>query len=62
MLAHRVRYHCDYAMGKYKYKCACVCVCVHICVFAGCALTEFATAMKEIADLKETMVNTKTGA
>ena len=23
MLAHRIRYHCNYAMGKYK--CACVC-------------------------------------
>ena len=35
MLAHRIRYHCNYAMGKYKYKykcahmhaAACVCHC-----------------------------------
>ena len=34
MLAHRIRYHCNYAMGKYKYKykCAGVCVCVCACV------------------------------
>ena len=43
MLAHRIRYHCNYAMGKYKVQsvcvccgggCMCVCVgaCVHVCV------------------------------
>ena len=36
MLAHRIRYHCNYAMGKYKYKykCVCVraCVCARVCV------------------------------
>ena len=26
MLAHRIRYHCNYAMGKYKYKYKCACV------------------------------------
>ena len=26
MLAHRIRYHCNYAMGKYKYKYKYVCV------------------------------------
>ena len=31
MLAHRIRYHCNYAMGKYKYKCVCVCVCACAC-------------------------------
>ena len=31
MLAHRIRYHCNYAMGKYKYKYKCVCVCVRAC-------------------------------
>ena len=49
MLAHRIRYHCNYAMGKYKYKCARACVhacvptyvlaysyaCVHICMYSG---------------------------
>ena len=30
MLAHRVCYHCNYAMGKYKYKCVCVRVCVRV--------------------------------
>ena len=30
MLAHRIRYHCNYAMGKYKYKC--VCLRVRACV------------------------------
>ena len=39
MLAHRIRYHCNYAMGKYKYKykCVCrvcVCVCMRACVYA----------------------------
>ena len=40
MLAHRIRYHCNYAMGKYKYKYKCVCVCVFawgragVCVYA----------------------------
>ena len=28
MLAHRIRYHCNYAMGKYKYKCVCMSACV----------------------------------
>ena len=31
MLAHRIHYHRNYAMGKYKYKCVCVCVCVCVC-------------------------------
>ena len=31
MLAHRIRYHCNYAMGKYK-----VCVCVCLSVFIWC--------------------------
>ena len=33
MLAHRIRYHCNYAMGKYKVHGVCVCVCV--CFVAG---------------------------
>ena len=33
MLAHRIRYHCNYAMGKYKVQgTRCVCVCVCVCV------------------------------
>ena len=31
MLAHRIRYHCNYAMGKYKV-CVCVRACVCVCV------------------------------
>ena len=32
MLAHRVRYHCNYAMGKYKCVCARMRVCARACV------------------------------
>ena len=37
MLAHRVCYHCNYAMGKYKYKYKykCVYVCVYVCMGGG---------------------------
>ena len=33
MLTHRIRYHRNYAMGKYKVQgvCMCVCVCVLAC-------------------------------
>ena len=30
MPAHTIRYHCNYAMGKYKVQG--VCACVHACV------------------------------
>ena len=36
MLAHRIRYHCNYAMGKYKVQGVCVCVCVRVCEVLKC--------------------------
>ena len=39
---HRVRYHCNYAMGKYK------CVCLRVCVFGGGVLLNYDTEYSDL--------------
>ena len=49
MLAHRIRYHCNYAMGRYKVqgtRCVCVCVCVCVCM---CAWAEHISSAELLA-------------
>ena len=49
MLAHRIRYHCNYAMGKYKVQGVCACVCVCVCASVSvCALVFALDAGSEV--------------
>ena len=48
MLAHRIRYHCNHAMGKYKVQGVRACVCVCACVRASAWLATSVDGLYEV--------------